>query len=191
MEKTPLSIIIPNINSKVIDKLPQIYSKNVDVLYFDGCSKGNPGPSGIGAVLYKNQLERWADSKYIGDKRTNNEAEYCALIMGLEEAINCNINNLSVCGDSLLVINQVNGVYNVRHLNLIPLYEKVMELKKQFLYIDFSHVYRNENKRADKLSNIGLELSNKDIYNPLIKEKDNNNNQLVSQSFLPKINTKN
>ena len=190
MEKTPLSIIIPNINSKVIDKLPQIYSKNVDVLYFDGCSKGNPGPSGIGAVLYKNQLERWADSRYIGDKRTNNEAEYCALIMGLEEAINCNINNLSVCGDSLLVINQVNGVYRVRHVNLIPLYEKVMELKKQFLYIDFSHVYRNENTRADKLSNIGLELSNKDIYNPLVKDT-RNNNHLVSQTFLPNINTKN
>jgi ribonuclease HI len=102
--------------------------------------------------------------------------------MGLEEAINCNITNLSVCGDSLLVINQVNGVYRVRHVNLIPLYEKVMELKKQFIYIDFSHVYRNENTRADKLSNIGLELSNKEIYNPLVKE---------SKSFLPKINTKN
>jgi ribonuclease HI len=189
MEEKTLSIIIPNIHSKVIHKPSPIYPKNEDVLYFDGCSKGNPGPSGIGAVLYKNNIEYWTDSKYIGNKRTNNEAEYCALIMGLEEAINCNIKNLSVCGDSLLVINQVNGVYKVKHVNLIPLYEKVMELIKHFNCINFSHVYRNENKRADQLSNIALELINMEIYNNLIK--DTIDNKLTKQSFLPKINAKN
>jgi len=193
MEETLLSIIIPNINSKVIHKPSPIYpiqQKNDDVLYFDGCSKGNPGPSGIGAVLYKNNNEHWSDSRYIGNKRTNNEAEYCALIMGLEEAINCNIKNLSVCGDSLLVINQVNGIYKVKHVNLIPLYAKVMELTKHFKYIEFTHVYRNENKRADKLSNIALELSNMEIYENLVKDTNPNDNKTVKQSFLPNINAK-
>lgn len=191
MEETPLSIIIPNINSKVIHKPSPIYPKNEDVLYFDGCSKGNPGPSGIGAVLYKNKIENWSDSKYIGNKRTNNEAEYCALIMGLEEAIRSNIKNLSVCGDSLLVINQVNGVYKVKHVNLIPLYERVIELKTQFKTIDFTHVYRNENKRADQLSNIALELINREIYDNLVKDSSTSDNKMNKQSFLPNINSKN
>ena len=190
MEETPLSIIIPDINSKVIHKPSPIYPKNEDVLYFDGCSKGNPGPSGIGAVLYKNKIENWSDSKYIGNKRTNNEAEYCALIMGLEEAIRSNIKKLSVCGDSLLVINQVNGVYKVKHVNLVPLYERVIELKTQFTTINFTHVYRNENKRADKLSNIALELINRDIYDNLIKDTSTSDNKMVKQSFLPNINAK-
>ena len=191
MEETPLSIIIPDINSKVIHKPSPIYPKNEDVLYFDGCSKGNPGPSGIGAVLYKNKIENWSDSKYIGNKRTNNEAEYCALIMGLENAIRSNIKKLSVCGDSLLVINQVNGVYKVKHVNLIPLYERVIELKTQFKTIDFTHVYRNENKRADQLSNIALELINREIYDNLVKDSSTSDNKVNKQSFLPNINSKN
>ena len=191
MEETPLSIIIPDINSKVIHNPSPIYPKNEDVLYFDGCSKGNPGPSGIGAVLYKNKIENWSDSKYIGNKRTNNEAEYCALIMGLENAIRSNIKKLSVCGDSLLVINQVNGVYKVKHVNLIPLYERVIELKTQFKTIDFTHVYRNENKRADQLSNIALELINREIYDNLVKDSSTSDNKVNKQSFLPNINSKN
>jgi ribonuclease HI len=66
----------------------KIYPSTEYALYFDGCSKGNPGPSGIGAVIYKNNVEYWASCRYIGDNRTNNEAEYSALILGLEEAIN-------------------------------------------------------------------------------------------------------
>jgi ribonuclease HI len=99
---------------------------------------------------------------------------------------------LSVCGDSLLVINQVNGVYKVKHVNLIPLYEKVMELIKQFNCINFSHVYRNENKRADQLSNIALELINREIYDNLVKDTSTsiNDNNVVKQSFLPNINAK-
>ncbi len=126
------------------------------VLYFDGCSKGNPGHSGIGAVIYKNGVECWASCKYIGNNKTNNEAEYSALIFGLEEAINQKITHLSVCGDSLLVINQVNKIYKVKHPNLSNLYEKTLKLTTQFKCINFKHVYRGENVRADQLSNQAL-----------------------------------
>ena len=126
------------------------------ILRFDGCSKGNPGPSGIGAVIYKNKVEIGAYSKYIGDLKTNNESEYSALILGLEKAIQLDIASLSVCGDSLLVINQINSIYKVKNMRLFPLYEKVMSLKNKFVYIDFNHVYRTENKRADELSNLAL-----------------------------------
>ena len=139
-----------------INTHPKIFPILEYVLYFDGCSKGNPGPSGIGSVIYKNKIEIWNSCKYIGDKRTNNEAEYSALIMGLEEAIKMDIKELSVCGDSLLVINQVNGIYKVKNQNLLVLYENVLLLKSKFTYIDFNHVYRNNNKRADELSNLAL-----------------------------------
>ena len=145
---------------KPVKLVAKVYPTTEFVLYFDGCSKGNPGPAGIGAVIYKKDIEFWYACRFIGDKKTNNEAEYRALILGLESAIDQKIRSLSVCGDSLLVINQVNKIYKVKNPNLYELYEKVLTLKKEFDYIDFSHVYRRENKRADQLSNLALEFVN-------------------------------
>ena len=135
----------------------RVYPSTEFVLYFDGCSKGNPGPAGIGAVIYKKGVEYWSSCKYIGNYKTNNESEYRALIFGLEAAIKYNIKTLSVCGDSLLVINQINKMYKVKHPKLYELYEQVDLLKSEFDYIDFNHVYRKDNKRADELSNIALD----------------------------------
>lgn len=154
-----MNIVLPKIKSNAKQQA-KVYPRTDFVLYFDGCSKGNPGPSGIGAVIYKDGIEYWCDSKYIGDKRTNNEAEYSALILGLKAAITHKIKNLSVCGDSLLVINQINKIYKVKHPNLYELYEQVNLLKSEFTYIDFNHVYRKDNKRADELSNIAIECVN-------------------------------
>jgi len=137
---------------------PKIYPDIKFTLYFDGCSKGNPGPAGAGAVIYENDIESWGSCYYIGRKKTNNEAEYSALIFGLESAIKHNILNLSVYGDSLLVINQINKIYKVKQSNLCELYEKVIELKKHFNYIEFNHVVRKNNKRADELANLALEF---------------------------------
>ncbi len=159
MNKKQMNIILPSINLKTSSE-PKIHPTTEYVLYFDGCSKGNPGPAGIGAVIYKNGGEHWAACKYIGNKRTNNEAEYSALIFGLQYALEQDIKTLSVCGDSLLVINQVNKIYKVKHPNLAELYEQVVKLVAQFNYIDFNHVFRKENKRADQLSNLALEFIN-------------------------------
>lgn len=160
MNKT-IQLTLPSI--KLTNKDAKIYPITEFSLHFDGCSKGNPGIAGIGAVIYKNGIEVWSSCKYIGNNKTNNEAEYSALIFGLEAAIEQNIKNLSVCGDSLLVINQVNKIYKVKHPKLFDLYEKVIYLNKQFDYINFKHVYRADNKRADKLSNIALEFIDVDI----------------------------
>jgi len=127
-------------------------------LYFDGCSKGNPGKAGSGAVIYKNKSEIWGKSLFIGDKNTNNEAEYMGLIIGLEEAINIGVEDLYVEGDSLLVIKQMKGLYKVKAENLYKLYEKAKKLEKQFTSVSYNHVYRDKNKRADELSNMALNL---------------------------------
>jgi ribonuclease HI len=125
-------------------------------MFFDGCSKGNPGIAGAGAVLYKNSAEIWSKSLFVGDKETNNVAEYNGLILGLEEAIRQNINNIEVKGDSELVIKQMRGEYNVKSPNMVTLYQKAKSLERKFDKITFFHVYRSENSRADDLSNQGI-----------------------------------
>ena len=126
------------------------------VLFFDGCSKGNPGPGGAGAVLYKDGLEIWADSAYVGSKVTNNESEYTGLVIGLSQAIKLGIQQLNVHGDSLLVIKQMNGEYKVSSKNLLELYKTAKLLETHFEKVNYMHVYRENNKRADQLSNEGL-----------------------------------
>jgi ribonuclease HI len=141
---------------------------------FDGCSKGNPGPSGIGAVIFHNGQEIWASCQYIGT-RTNNQSEYSALILGLKEVLSRDIKRLYVFGDSQLVINQITGVYKVKNNLLQELYQEVQNLKTQFEYIEFTHVYREFNKRADALSNMAL--------NVLDINMDNDNTGLMLPSL--------
>jgi ribonuclease HI len=133
-----------------------LFSNVTHSLFFDGCSKGNPGRSGIGAVIYNNDEEIWASHKYIGDNKTNNEAEYSALLFGLEKALEFDIKKICVYGDSLLVIKQINKQYRVNEPKLIPLFEQAKTLIAQFDFIVFTHVYRKDNKRADELSNMGI-----------------------------------
>jgi ribonuclease HI len=162
------------INLPTVKSVSKVYPSTEFVLYFDGCSKGNPGVAGIGAVIYKNGVEYWSACKYIGNKKTNNEAEYCSLILGLQSAIELDIKTLSVCGDSLLVINQVNKIYKVKNQNLLVLYDEVVKLIKQFTYIDFNHVYRKDNKRADELSNIALVcVDHSETLTPIVKHNSN------------------
>ena len=127
------------------------------ILQFDGGSRGNPGPSAGGAVIYKNDLsntnEIWTGFKYVGDNKTNNYAEYYGLIIGLESAINLNINNLLVQGDSLLIINQVTKKWQVKSDSLKILYNIVNKLLTNFEHIRFEHIRRQYNKRSDSLVN--------------------------------------
>jgi ribonuclease HI len=131
-------------------------------LEFDGCSKGNPGRAGAGAVLYEGSREIWADAKYVGDKETNTVAEYTGLIMGLHEARRRNISRLLVRGDSELIIKQMNGQYAVKSENIRHYHQAAKDLAAQFKWIEFRHVYRKDNARADELSNKGL------LANPVV-----------------------
>jgi len=122
-------------------------------LQFDGCSKKNPGLSGAGAVIYKYSKEIWSGDLFVGTNATNNYAEYSGLIIGLEKAIELNIKTLHVEGDSLLVINQMTGKYKCNSPNLIEPHNKAKELAANFDIINFVHIFRNKNARADELSN--------------------------------------
>ena len=135
---------------------PELEPESEYIINFDGCSKGNPGQGGSGAVLYHNSIEIWSDSKFTGAYVTNNVAEYTGLIMGMLEASSRNIEYILVKGDSQLIIRQMTGEYKVKSDNLILLYNEAKRLESKFKSVTYHHVYRNQNVRADKLSNDGL-----------------------------------
>ena len=155
-------IMLPKLQLISENKNVKIFPEFEYKLQFDGCSKSNPGIAGAGAVIYKFNEEISNKIKFVGNNETNNVAEYTGLIIGLKEAINLGITKLIVEGDSMLVIKQMKGEYKVKSSNLINLYNEAKELAKMFEFIVFSHIYRENNKRADELSNIAISKDNLD-----------------------------
>ena len=129
----------------------------MNTLYFDGCSKGNPGRAGAGAVIYDSEMkEIWSIAVFVGANSTNNEAEYTGLLVGLRQAVKMGITHLLVRGDSQLIVRQMNKEYKVKSLSLKPMHLEAVELANAISQIRYEHVYREFNKRADELSNLGL-----------------------------------
>ncbi len=125
-------------------------------IYCDGASRSNPGDASIGISISLDGKEIHTISRKIG-LATNNEAEYQALIDGLNYCIENSIIAIDVFLDSKLVIEQVNKNFKVKAKNLKELNSQVENLIKEFKYIQFKHVYREENKRADQLANMALD----------------------------------
>ncbi len=128
------------------------------ILYADGASRGNPGTAGAGAILKSPSGEVLAEiAQYLGEKLTNNYAEYQALIIGLTKALELDAKLIDVFMDSELVVKQINGIYKVKHENMIPLYQQAMSLLKKFKQYHVKHVRREYNKEADRLSNLAID----------------------------------
>ncbi len=125
-------------------------------VFCDGASRSNPGDASIGVSISLDGKEIHTISREIGIA-TNNEAEYQALIDGLNYCIDNSINEVDVFLDSKLVIEQVNKNYKVKAHNLKEFNSQVENMIKEFKYIEFNHVYREDNKRADQLANLALD----------------------------------
>lgn len=126
-------------------------------LHSDGGSRGNPGPAGAGAVLYDDQgVEVAALSRYLG-RTTNNEAEYQALLLGLNEAKRLGAARLTVKMDSELIVRQLEGKYRVKAPGLKPMYAEAKRLLQGFASVTILHVRREFNKRADELANQAMD----------------------------------
>lgn len=126
-------------------------------LYGDGGSRGNPGPSASGYVLLDmddNILKK--TGVYLGIT-TNNQAEYQSLKFGLQEALNMGVEEVAVYMDSQLVIRQLTGQYKIKNRDLIPHYETIKDLVRQFKKVSFQHVPRELNKLADAEVNTTLD----------------------------------
>jgi len=127
------------------------------ILWSDGAARGNPGPAGAGAVLKTPSGELLAEcSEYLGHA-TNNIAEYKALLLGLERALELGVRRIEVRADSELLIKQLRGQYRVRHENLKPLFETAKRLLGRFEKTRLTHVRREQNGEADRLANAGID----------------------------------
>lgn len=126
-------------------------------LYADGAARGNPGPAGSGAVLLDERGAVLAEiTRYLGEA-TNNVAEYTALVIGLEEALERGIDTLDVRMDSLLVVQQMRGRWRIRHPGLRPLALRAGELLARFPERTIEHVPREANGLADALANRAID----------------------------------
>jgi len=120
-------------------------------IHTDGGARGNPGPAGIGVVLEINK-EKHNFKEYIGET-TNNQAEYRAVILGLQKAKEFGADEVDVFLDSELVQQQLSQVYKVKNADLAPLFVKAWNLAIGFKKVKYTHIRRNDNKEADKLVN--------------------------------------
>ena len=126
-------------------------------LYSDGASRGNPGNGGAGAVLYDRSGNVVATAKLFLGLCTNNEAEYRALILGLEEALKRGVRDLGIFLDSELLVRQIEGIYRVKNRNLQGLMQEVRKLLSFLDAYRVEHVERGRNQMADSLANEAID----------------------------------
>ena len=120
-------------------------------IFIDGASKGNPGESGVGIVIYRDGRVIKNISSYIGCA-TNNVAEYTALLYALEEALLLKAKSLKINTDSQLLARQINKIYKVRNKSIINLYSRAVHLLTGFEKVSINHIPREENGLADRLA---------------------------------------
>jgi ribonuclease HI len=129
------------------------------ILHVDGAARGNPGPAGIGVVLWDEAGDfREEHQAFIGEA-TNNVAEYEALLFGLRKAKELGYAAVKIFSDSELLVRQIRGEYRVRNPRLREFYDQVQKLLRSFDALEISHVDRGMNARADFLANRAIEAA--------------------------------
>jgi ribonuclease HI len=126
-------------------------------LYSDGASRGNPGPAAAGWVLQDTEGRVLREQGEALGRATNNEAEYAALIRGLQEALGLGVTEIHCRADSELVVRQMLGQYKVRNVRLQECYRGAKALSLRFARFHIEHVRREHNQRADALANRALD----------------------------------
>jgi ribonuclease HI len=126
-------------------------------LYVDGAARNNPGPAGAGICLFKNDCLTYKQGFYLGSK-TNNQAEYLALLLGIFFLRkNIGANDLALINsDSLLMVKQIEGLYKVKNPDL-KIFHTLARTMLQGLRYDVAHVPREENELADEMANAGID----------------------------------
>ncbi len=126
-------------------------------LFADGGSRGNPGPSASGYVLLDMDDNVLVENGVYLGITTNNQAEYQALKFGLEQALKMGVREVAVYMDSMLVINQMKGIFKVKNRDLWPIHQSIKDTAAQFKKVSYTHVPRELNKLADAEVNKSLD----------------------------------
>ncbi|MBQ8991972.1 reverse transcriptase-like protein [Candidatus Saccharibacteria bacterium] len=126
-------------------------------IYFDGASRGNPGPAGVGYVVVgENGEVLKRGGEFIGFA-TSRTAEYYALKEACEQGLELGLKRVRFVGDNLMVINQMNGIFQVKNQDLMTVHEDVLKLIAGFDKVAFEHVVRAENTEADLEANKAID----------------------------------
>ena len=133
--------------------------------YIDGGARGNPGPAGYGVhiELPDGSVEELHGALGIA---TNNVAEYNGLLAALRWAVEHGHRDVQIRADSELLVKQMRGEYKVKHEGLKPLVARARVLVGQLASVTFTHVRREQNKDADRLSNVGMDEAEEALRNP-------------------------
>ena len=127
--------------------------------FIDGAARGNPGPAGAGVHIEAVDGRPAEELFEALGKATNNVAEYSALLLALTRAAELKAETVEILSDSLLLVQQVNGVFKVKAPHLIPLVSDAVRRAKQFRRFSIRHVPREKNGLADRLANLGADES--------------------------------
>jgi len=128
------------------------------IIYSDGGARGNPGPAGIGVVIYDESKKIVSEiSEYLG-VATNNQAEYKACLAGIKKASELGAEEIDFFLDSELVVKQLNLEYKVKNKDLAPLFVQIFNETLKYKKVTFTHIRREYNKVADALANKAMDL---------------------------------
>jgi len=152
------------ITDTTAEKLEENGAKNTSsgapgsiTIFSDGGSRGNPGPSAAGFVIFDSEQKAIAEGgEYLG-VTTNNQAEYHGVRLGLEKAIELGFTRIDFRVDSMLVVNQMKGHYKIKNRELWPIHERIRALIAQCDRVTFTHVLRQFNQLADGMVNKTLD----------------------------------
>lgn len=142
-------------------EIPLLKEQDYWKLFVDGASRNNPGPAGAGLCILKDEKPFLKKGAYLG-KKTNNQAEYLALLLGLfylKKTMSSD-DLVLVISDSQLLVRQLQGAYRVKEPHLKPLYELAKLMLSEINY-DIAHVLREENTAADEQANTAIDKKTK------------------------------
>lgn len=125
-------------------------------IHIDGAARGNPGPAAFAYIIRKGGTTLHKDKAPLGTK-TNNAAEYTALLRALQKAVELGIKDLEIYSDSELLVKQMRGEYRVKNKDLQDLYEEAKELEAKVKPVRFQHIPRAQNSEADRMCNEALD----------------------------------
>ena len=140
-----------------ISKVSPRDTANSATVYVDGASRGNPGPSGVGYVVVSETGEILKQGGEFIGFATSRVAEYYALEEGMKIAIDMGLKSVRFVTDSLMVANQMNGIFQIKNQDILPIYEDVQKLLDDFEVVAFSHVPRSQNAMADREANMAID----------------------------------
>lgn len=143
-------------------------------IHTDGAARGNPGPAGAGVVIRHPDGAMTEVCEYI-DSATNNEAEYSALIIALESALEMGARRVKILSDSVLIVEQIKGFYKVKSESLRHYHSRANQLIGRFDSVEVEAVRREQNRQADRLANLAIDEFNdgkRGIKRVLLEEPD-------------------